>query len=96
MYHLVEKVVKPAVYSFYSNETFCTKGAQQQTNECSWRQLTYGQWATGLITDRPMAGMQEYIQTTEYKEETSHSYARLYKNLSMLSLPGFTPEISYY
>ena len=26
--HIIQKVVKPAVYDFYKNETFCKKGEQ--------------------------------------------------------------------
>lgn len=57
MYQLMEYFVKPMVKTFYANESFCAKGAQQLTNECSFRQLAYGQWAEGLLTDKPMHNM---------------------------------------
>lgn len=94
--HVMTTVVKPAVYEFYKNETFCSKGAQQQTSECSWNQMVYGQWATGVITDRPMWNMKQFIDSSKYKDEVNHSYARLYSAVSMLKLNDFTPELTYY
>lgn len=92
----MDTTAKAAIYSFYSNESFCTKGALQVTNECSWNQMAYGQWATGVITDRPMYNMLQKINQTEYRNEKAHSYTRIYKDVSQLALPDFTPELSYY
>ena len=55
---LMEQTVKPMVYNFYKDKPFCTKQGQQQTAECSFRQIAYGQWATGAITDSPMFNME--------------------------------------
>ncbi len=40
--------------------------------------------------------MEVYINSTVYASETNRSYSRLYSNLSQLSLPDFTPEVSYF
>lgn len=43
-----------------------------------------------------MPNMQQFIQASPYKDEEKHSYARLYKSVSMLKLNDFTPELTYY
>ena len=57
--------------------------------------LTYGQWATEAITKKPMWNMEQYINSVA-PNETDHSYARLYKSISLLSQNDFTPEVSYF
>jgi hypothetical protein len=43
-----------------------------------------------------MPNMAQYIKESPYANETHHSYARLYKNITKLNVSDFTPEVSYY
>ena len=53
--------LRTTIYDFYKNEPFCAKEDLQTTSECSFKMLTYGQWATGAITSKPMWNMEQYI-----------------------------------
>ena len=50
-----------------------------------------------MITDKPMPEMAAYISNnTEYGHEKHHSYGRLYKQISILALNDYTPELTYF
>jgi hypothetical protein len=66
------------------------------SNIISFKQLTFGQWANNSITLKPMYNMAKYFNSTEYANETIHSYSRLYPDLSALSKLDYTPEVHYY
>jgi len=91
---LMTTKVIPDVYNFYKDDEFCTPSATQLVQECSINQLTYGQWVSGNITDRPMYNMEAHINATT--SDPHRSYSRLYSNMSQLSQPDFTPELSYF
>jgi hypothetical protein len=91
---LMTTKVIPDVYNFYKDDEFCTPSATQLVQECSTNQLAYGQWISGNITDRPMYNMEWHIMSTT--SDPHRSYSRLYSNISQLSQPDFTPEVSYF
>jgi len=85
---IVETKIGPEITAWYRalqpNQDFCSSRTTP-SGICSFKQLTFAQWANNSITNTPMHNMELYIKSTNYLPNMTNSYTRLYPQISRLA-----------